>query len=87
MWFYLSPTRDLLQLHHVYGGEQCCHHHHDPQLPSQAGRHPRDAGVGRFSVPNFKKTSAFLNFNFRGRLFYVGIKSLKGTQQRVLNDL
>ena len=38
--------RDLLQLHHVHGGQLCGHHHHGPQLPPQAGGDTRDAGVG-----------------------------------------
>ena len=40
--------RNLLQLHHVHGGEQRGHHHHDPQLPPPPGRHPRDAQLGEF---------------------------------------
>jgi hypothetical protein len=39
--------RDLLQLHHVHGGEQRGDHHHDPQLSPQAGRHSRDACLGK----------------------------------------
>ena len=44
-------VRDLLQLHHVHGGQLCGDDHHGPQLSPQAGGHPRDAGLGEVSVP------------------------------------
>ena len=43
--------RNLLQLHHVHGGQLRGHHHHGPQLPPQAGGHPRDARLGEVAVP------------------------------------
>ena len=43
--------RNLLQLHHVHGGQLGGDDHHGPQLSPQAGRHPRDAGLGEVSVP------------------------------------
>ena len=41
-----SPTRHLLQLHHVHGRLQRGHHHHDTQLPPSPSRYPRDAKLG-----------------------------------------
>ena len=43
----INIPRNLLQLHHVHGGQQCGDHHHDPQLPPQEGPHPQHAGLGR----------------------------------------
>ena len=42
----MNPVRDLLQLHHVHGGELRGDDHHDPQLPPQAGGHPHHAHLG-----------------------------------------
>ena len=42
----LNAFRDLLQLHHVHGGEFRGDDHHDPQLPPQAGGHPHYAHLG-----------------------------------------
>ena len=38
--------RNLLQLHHVHGGELRGDHHHDPQLPPPEAGHSSDAGLG-----------------------------------------
>ena len=43
--------RNILQLHHVHGGQLSGDHHHGPQLPPQTGGHPRDAGLGEVAVP------------------------------------
>ena len=43
--------RDLLQLHHVHGGELRGDHHHGPQLPPQAQGDTQHAGLGGDSVP------------------------------------
>ena len=45
--------RDLLQLHHVHGGQQCGHHHHDPQLPPQTIRHAPHALLGKPQLKAF----------------------------------
>ena len=45
------PGRNVLQLHHVHGQLQLHHHHPHPQLPPQAGGHPRDARLGADRVP------------------------------------
>ena len=52
-WFLCLLTsfthcRNLLQLHHVHGGQQRGHNHHDPQLSSPASRHTRDARLGQY---------------------------------------
>ncbi len=58
-------SRHLLQLHHVHGGEQCSDHYHDSQLPSQAGRHPWNARLGKICYKvvfcNVQGTSAKQN--------------------------
>ena len=43
--------RNLLQLHHVHGGQLRGHHHHGPQLSPQVGGDPRDAGLGEAHLP------------------------------------
>ena len=46
----ISP-RNLLQLHHVHGGQQCGDHHHDPQLPPQESTHSQEhARLGKVRV-------------------------------------
>ena len=47
--------RDLLQLHHVHGGEFRGNHHHDPQLSPQAGGHPHHAQLGEFIMCSTEK--------------------------------
>ena len=43
----LSHSRYIFQLHHVYGGVICGDDDHDSQLPPPAGRHARDAKLGK----------------------------------------
>ena len=43
--------RNLLQLHHVHGGELRGDHHHGPQLSPQDGGHTQHARLGQESLP------------------------------------
>ena len=43
--------RNLLQLHHVHGGELGGDHHHGPQLSSPDGGHTQHARLGQESLP------------------------------------
>ena len=47
-WF---DFRNLLQLHHVHGGELRGDHHHGPQLSPQDGGHTQHARLGQESLP------------------------------------
>ena len=48
-----SPTRHLLQLHHVHGRLQRGHHHPRSQLSSSTASHSRDAGMGNIFLISF----------------------------------
>ena len=56
--------RNLLQLHHVHGGELRGDHHHDPQLPPPEAGHSSDAGLGEwqeFNKQDHRPTKTRLN--------------------------
>ena len=53
-----SYVRNILQLHHVHGGEQCGHHHHGPELPPQAQGDPHHALLGPDAVPSISSMVA-----------------------------
>ena len=48
---YTNFHRNLLQRHHVHGGELSGDHHHGPQLSPQDGGDTRYAGHGQDHLP------------------------------------